>query len=109
MSVSQRNLRQKTTYWAPLTRNEFGVSAYGTPVLLMGRWEAQTRQVVRPSGEEITSTTLVYLSGPVEIGGSLIEGDFTDKSSPVAGSRMVLEYRTTPDIRNADQERRAYL
>lgn len=109
VGVAARNLHQDITYWPPGVENEFGHASYGTPVLVKGRWQAKNQQIRRATGEEIVSSAEVFVDRDVAISGFLAVGNHTAQSSPVSDAREIQDFRTTPDLRNLESERRAYL
>ena len=109
MSFIQANLHQDVTYWGPGEQNRYGSVDYVAPIKLKGRWEAKTEQIRKPNGDLVTSTSQVYLSAPVAEGGYLILGDHTASPTPTGGAQEVQGYQETPDLRNLDSERKAYL
>jgi hypothetical protein len=111
MHFGQRNLIQDITYWAPDSSgatNDFGQAITGNGVLIKGRWEAKVQQIRNPQGDEVTSTSEVYVDRDVAIGGFLKEGDFA--GSPLeTDAQEIQNLLTTPDLRNLGTERRAFL
>lgn len=109
VGVVGRNLQQDITYWAPSGNNEFGHAGYANPILIKGRWENSSQQIRRPTGEEVVSRAQVFVDRDVAISGFLALDDHTAESSPVSDAREIQDFRTTPDLRNLETERRAYL
>lgn len=109
LAVTQKNLHQDITYWAPAALNEYGHAGSSAPVLIKGRWEHLTQQIRKSSGEEIMSRAEVFVDRDLEISGFLMEGDHTSSPLPVQGALEIQDFRETPDLRNLDAERRAYL
>ena len=113
MGFSSRSLYQDITYWAPSSNgatNRFGHPVPQTPVLIRGRWENKIQQVTKLTGEEVTSSAVVYCDREVDIGGHLALGDLRDAG--VELPQEVQEIQTTmtvPDLRNLENEQRAYL
>ncbi|MEB3026007.1 hypothetical protein, partial [Parvimonas sp. M13] len=75
------------------------------------RWEERNELVRTPSGDDITSRARVFVDRRVTIGGKLILGDKTAYVNPdeVEGAETIQVYNEIPDLRNADQLRKAYL
>lgn len=107
-----RNLVQLGTYWAPGAEGEYGVGGFNAPVLIKSRWEDKTQKVLKPSGEEVLSQSVVFADRDLQIGGYLAEGDQTSHTSPFddgVGANEILDYKKVPNLRYSDSERRAYL
>lgn len=112
-----RNLKQAITYWAPTTNNRYGEPSFVAPVLLLGRWTVLTTMVENADGNSIQSNAQVFLSTDVEEQGFLAIGDYTATGTltpnpHTLGSTVVSEikaFRSQPDLRVLEQERRAYI
>jgi len=103
-------LNQVLTYWAPAGTDRFGAETFATPILIKGRWEDRTEQVRTPSGDEITSRSVVFVDRPLAIGGYLAKEDMTVTNDPtIAGALEIQSWAEVPDLRNVTAERRAYL
>jgi hypothetical protein len=111
MHFTQKNLHQDITYWPPSGgQNEFGHAIMGTPEVIKGRWENMNQQIRKPSGEEVMSRAEVFVDRDLQISGFLAQGDQTAAADYIAaGALEIQDFRTTPDLRNLDSERRAYL
>jgi hypothetical protein len=110
---TQRNLPQDITYW-PLANgvvtNDFGHADTAAPILIKGRWEAKTQQVRRADGEEVVSTTQVFVDRDVQISGYLALGDHTTGNPPPTEEAQEIQaFNTTPDLRSLGKERVVYL
>lgn len=112
-SFPARNLRQDITYWAPANApvtNDFGHADMSPPILIKGRWEAKAQQIRRPDGEEVVSTTQVFVDRDVSISGYVALGDHTaGNPPPTEAAQEIQAYNTTPDLRNLGTERVVYL
>lgn len=110
---TSRSLLEDITYWPPTSgaTNDFGHPIFVTPVLITGRWEDKLQQIRKANGEEVTSSTMVYVDRDLDISGYLAQGDLTDEVSPLVidGAKEIQATMTTPDLRNLDHERIAYL
>lgn len=111
MGPASRNLRQVITYWAPSTRDEWGHRGYSAPVKIFGRWTQADETVRLNTGEEYVSKSVVFTDRVVLSEGYLALGDFTASPTPlgVSGASEIKAFRSTPDLRNLEQERKAYL
>lgn len=77
-------LRQRATYWAPLSPDGFGGSNYASPVLIQCRWQSGlSLQKIAPGQFELGSS-VVYVDRPVAPKGYLALGDYTATSTPGA-------------------------
>lgn len=109
MEWTQYNLNQDITYWRPSAQNEYGHAGSEAPILIKGRWETSTQQIRKPSGEEIISRAEVFVDRDLEISGYLALGDKTGEVTPSSDAQEIQDFRITPDLRNLDAERRAFL
>lgn len=112
MGFGNRSLIQEITYWAPQAggaSNDFGHATLAAPVKIYGRWENREQLIRKPNGDEAVSVAEVWVDTDVDINGYLVLGDYTGESSPVAAAREIQDYRTNPDLRNLETERRAFL
>lgn len=111
---TSRALTQDITYWPPSVdglTNDFGHPIFSTPIVIKGRWEDKVQQIRRPNGDEVVSMAEVFVDRDVDESGYLAQGDHTDEVDPEAfsGAREIQSVITTPDFRNLDHERRAFL
>lgn len=106
-----RNLKQDVTYWSPNGVNGFNETIYSPPVLLKGYMVQQSATVNNTAGEQVQSSTAAYLDTDVEEDGWLATGDQTAITDPTQadGAYKIQAFRSSPDLRNLSQERRAFL
>lgn len=105
-----RNLREESTYWAPLSADEWGIRGYAAPVKILSRWNQAGEVITKADGEEYTPKAVVFVDRHVETQGYLAKGDHTAQANPLAvGAQEIQAYREIPDLRNIEQERKAYL
>lgn len=111
LGPASRNLRQTITYWAPSARTEWGQTGFQAPVKIRGRWTEAGETVRLNTGEEYVSKAVVFTDRTVLSEGYLALGDFTAQTSPhgVSEASEIKAFRATPDLRNLEQERKAYL
>lgn len=111
MAFPQNNLLQDITYWAPPSNgetNDFGQPVVASGVVIKGRWENKVQQIRRLDGQEVVSSTQVYVDRDVAVSGFLKLGSFFGQ--PVASDATEIQsFQSTPDLRNLGQERKAYL
>ncbi len=109
MSFPSAGLKQKITYWTPGAPDGFGGTAWGTPVTVNGRWEQRAETFRDERGDEQVSRSIVWLTEDVSIGDFLFLGASTASDPTLLGAHEVRQFVSTPDLRNVQQERRAYL
>ena len=106
-----RNLRQEVTRW-PTSTTRFDGFTFSPPELQNGRWEEIGELFRSPSGEELVSRAVVYLTDDVNIGDFVALGDYTEVSNPttlVGLAFRVRQFSKVPNIRNVEMERKAFL
>ena len=109
MSIVTRNLKQDITHWT-VTSNGFGGFTYSTPVTQKGRWETSQILFRNTRGEEVVSDAIVYLSSDVVVEDFLFNGISTAADpTTLAAARQVRQFNKTPDLRNNNQMRKAFL
>lgn len=93
---------QTLTLWIAGAVDLFGDSAFDTPKVIKGRFEAREESVLDSDGEERKATSVFYLDTPVVAGDYLAEGDKTGSADPTitAGAGKVISLRKVPSIRN---------
>ena len=113
MSFLTRNLRQKVSHWALSgTRDNYAHPTWDAPVLLDGRWEDVTEQILTAEGKTILSRSRVYLTIDVAVGDYLLLGEFSSGAldpHAVSGAFEVKDFRKTPQLRGPAFERIARL
>lgn len=108
---ASRNLKHIITYWSKSGSNDFGQESFDAPVKIFGRWTDRVEAVRKPTGEEVTSRAIVFLSEDVEPDGYLAKGDHISEPDPtnVDDAFPIVAFATLPDVRYLETERRAYL
>lgn len=109
--LSLRNAHSEViTYWPPEGLDDYGLTRFGTPLKIMGRWENRIVKAVTANGEEFRTQAVVYLAEPVAIGGFLVRGDMREIEDPkMANGQEVKSFSSIPDLRNLTQENKALL
>lgn len=104
-----RNLNTTITHWVVIS-DGFGGYTFTTPVELLGRWERRNEVFRDAKGDETISKSIVYLNTDVAVYDYLFEGA-SEGSDPtfIDGAVQVLQFAKTPDLRNLDSERKAYI
>ena len=105
-----RDFPQKATYWDTPVNDGFGGTTYATPEVIKVRWEERQDEFLDEGGEKRISRAVVFINKDLKLGGFLKLGDHSD-ALPVTidDSWRIKKLVTIPDIRNADNERRALL
>jgi hypothetical protein len=114
MSLISRMRRQDAVYWAPGSNDRFGNPTNSQPVQIKCRWETIITQIVNSEGREVLSHSLVYVDRDVVVGGILWLGtleQLTSQSEPFKnqGAAEIIRFDKTPNIRNTETLREAYL
>ena len=109
MTVTQRNLKQDVTHWA-VTKDGYGGNTYAAPVALKGRWEDRSVRFRGPSGDEINSKSVVFLSAEVAENDYIFLGiSVAADPSTLPEAFQVASYLEIPDLRNLGKVRKALL
>lgn len=105
-----RGYRQTATYWGSPVPNGTGGYSFDVPTTFYVRWEDRVEEFSDDRGEVQVSRAVVYVSREVEIGGYLYLGmSVVTDPTTVDGAFQIRQTLSIPDLRNAEQERRAYL
>lgn len=112
MTLAVRHLREDITYWPYTGPDTYGgYAAFGTAVIIKGRWEDVDHVEELSSSREETSNAKVYLDTDVQIGDYLARGDLTAQADPtvVSGAWKIRDYHRQTDLRNLETIRKAVL
>lgn len=71
-------LNQYAMYWSKPVSDGLGGKTSPEVVLIRCRWEQKAVRFRTPSGEELTSSSVVYVDRQLEPGGLLAFGDLSD-------------------------------
>ena len=110
-----RNMHHDVTHWPITGTNGYGGFTFGTPVLVVCRWQDVAELFRDANNEEVISDAIVYMPVDVDIGDFLAQGDHTSPTvtdpttltSPRA-YRVRQRHRTT-DLRNLVALRKVFL
>ena len=93
------------------TPDGLGGFTYSTTVTMRGRWEDRNVQFREPNGNEVTSTAIVYTESDVGVGDYLVLGDYIGVADPttLATSARVQQFNSIPDLRNLQNQRKAFM
>jgi len=108
--MAARHLLQSVTKWAT-SEAHFGGFTYATPEALQARWEERAELYRAPSGEELVSKAVVYLSDDVDPGDYIALGDQTAVADPttLSSAFRVMQFSKVSDLRNIQVVRKAFL
>ncbi len=116
MSWLTRQHKQDLVYWGTPVHGGLGGDTFATPVEIKGRWEDAQKKFTDSNGNEIVSSSVVYLGQDVDIGGWLFRGKLTDigsadEDSPgdVSGAKEIKAFSKIPNLGATDFERSAAL
>lgn len=82
-------LNQQATYWPPTGNDGLGNPTYGSPVLILCRWQVKTELFRDIDSREFVSQAVVYPDRELEARGLLALGDHS-------GAEPVSEYDVDP-------------
>ena len=104
-----RNLLEDVTHWV-VTPDGFGGYTFGTPIALKGHWEGSNVLFRDPTGDEIVSEAIVYLSADVSPQDYLFLGtSVAADPTTLAAARPVKQFNKLPDLRKNNFARKAFL
>lgn len=116
MGFLTRSHNQDLVYWGTPVNDGLGGVTFAAPVNIKGRWEDVQKKVIDASGQEIVSTSLVYLGQDVDIGGWLYRGKIldivsADRTIPgnVSGAKEIRSFSKISNLPATDFERVAAL
>lgn len=114
MSIITKMLKQEAIYWPPVSADNYGQPTFGSPVEIACRWEDVQKEILTPEGEEIISSTTVYVDRDVEIGGALLLGTLSssvNEGAPLEneGSRVIRQFDKLPTFKATEFLRTVYL
>ena len=104
-----RGLKQTATHWSPGVPDGYGGSTYGAPVSMVCKWEERAVLFRDDKGDETISKAVVFLPSDVGIGDYLFLGESVVADPTTIDAHEVRQFSSIPDLRNAKQERKAYL
>ncbi len=116
MSWLTRRHKQDIVYWGTPANDGLGGITFATPVEIKCRWEDVKKKFTDSNGNEVVSSSIVYLGQDADIGGWLFEGTLADISSAdedspgdVDGAKEIKGFSKIPNIDATDYERVAFL
>ena len=116
MSWLTKNLRQDLVYWGTPANDGLGGVTFANPINIKGRWEDTQKKFIDSNGQEIVSSSIVYLGQDIDIGGWLFRGKILDiapakRNSPaeVNGAKEIRVFNKIPDINAINFERTVVL
>lgn len=115
MSLITR-MRKETAVWFEKTGTDpYGKPTHGVPVEIKVRWDAVSKQFIKPTGEEVMSNAIVYVDRDVKVGDVLLLGTIADNvTNPLdakdnVGAWEVQRFDRNPNLRATEYLRTAYL
>ena len=110
MSFITRRLNQKATYWAVGSVDSSGDPTFATPVGVKVRWEQRTVVFTTPTGEERSSTDVVFVKQDMVEGDFLFLGTSTVADpTTVLAAKEIQGFSKLPQLVGSEFERRALL
>ncbi len=115
--MSARHRKETATYWAHSVSDGFGGYVFAAPVLIKVRWEVKRELFINENNEEETSSSLVYMDHPMEVGDyvalgdhiNLVTGTVLDPTTLGAVSWRIKMHDRVSDIRNLSSITKAFL
>lgn len=106
---THKHLKDVVTYWPPKgTKDDFGFTEFGTPILLYAK-VFHKNQVVRNSvGAEIAVRDVYHLSAEVEELGFLLLGRYTEEPTPPKEAKEIKVFEEASDLRQVAKVFKAY-
>jgi hypothetical protein len=98
MALYRRHMKQGATYWPPGTNDGFGGTSYGSPTLIMCRWQDKAVLFRDNEGREVTSDAVVYVDTEVKSKGKLFLG-VSQASNPVVGAKEIRAVQQSPSLK----------
>lgn len=93
-----RNMYQDATYWGPGSPSGFGTVGWAAPVLIKCRWEDKNELFIGPEGQELRSTSVVYVDRELTERGYLALGDHTADATPTDDAREIRGRGQSPHL-----------
>ena len=81
MVAYTRGMAQFATYWSPGVPDGEGGMSFGNPIVVRCRWQDDAVLFRNAQGQEVTSSSVVYVDRELEVGGLLAESDLSDDFS----------------------------
>lgn len=114
MSIISKMRKQTAVLWVRGTSpGEFGEYTYEEPVEIECRWDDEAREFLSPTGETLTSSSVVYPDRDVQVGDFLMEGEIDsntpDDPTEYPDAKKVRGKAKTPNLRATETLYTAYL
>lgn len=107
--VFTRNYKEDVTIW--IATQGFAGFTFSAPIVVKGRWEQKAIMFRTPEGNEEASEATVYIRDQdVSVGDWIFLG-ISAASDPtqLPTARRVRQFHKTPDLRNLEHERKAFV
>ena len=102
-----RGMNQDATYWAPGVNDGVGGKAYGSAVAVQCRWQDKAVRFRSPSGDELTSSSIVYVNTEVLPEGKIALG--THVGAPPSDAKDIIQVDKSPSYHGNKQLIKVYL
>jgi hypothetical protein len=111
VTARTRGLNDQVTLWIVTGRDAYDRRTWAAPVVIKGRWEDKNETIRNLAGDEVVSTSRVYLPQPGIIGSYLAYGDQSANADPtkVQGAREVQMTGRQRNLRALSEVNVAYL
>ena len=114
MSVIQKVLKQKCTYWPPLSFDAYGQPTYGAAVELSCRWVGDSEEIITADGSTVVSEAEVMVESDVALKGALLFSalaDVVDILNPLQnpGAHEIIKFEKIPNFKATENLRVAYV
>lgn len=87
-------LPDAVTYFAPDGQDAFGAPAYAAGVEIVARWQDSLSLIRDPQGREITSSTVIYTTSAIAVGGKVALGS----GASAANGREIRQVARATDL-----------
>ena len=93
-------LNQTATYWAPGANNGFGGVAFGAPILVSCRFQTVTSLARSAQGQELITSSVVYVDRKLAEQGYICEGDHTMVADPrtISDASLIITSNQSPSL-----------
>lgn len=101
---------QEATYWASPVPDGFGGHTFDPPERIKVRWIQKSEEFLSTRGSPEFSQAVVHSNQDLDIGGYIFLGtSFAADPTTVDGAFPIKRFKKTPDLRNAEYARKAWL
>lgn len=109
--------KQTIVYWALSARDGFGGATFSAPVEITGRWEEKSKMFTNSAGNQLISSSILYLNQDVSENDWVFLGELTDiadaidETNPknVPDAQQIRAFTKIPGIKGKKFQRAAFL